>query len=302
MKKFTLPAYAKINWFLRILGKREDGFHELRTAFQTVSLRDDLTFSEADEIILTCNDKSVPNGENNLIFKAARELQRKLDVKTGARIHLEKRIPSPGGLGGGSSDAATALIGLTKLWNVEISFDELLKIGADLGSDVPFFLYGGTAFGVGRGTEIFHTEDVDEKFMVIVTPDVFVPTKEAFARLNAPGLTNFDSKSSLKICRDELEKALSRHFSSANDFEKVIFEIEPEIERVKIKLLNCGARQAQMSGSGASVFAVFENEETRQATLDALDEEKNWRKFAVATISREKWRETVFLKPTVVSD
>jgi 4-diphosphocytidyl-2-C-methyl-D-erythritol kinase len=302
MSEFTLPAYAKINWFLRILGKRADGFHELCTAFQTVSLCDRLTFSDSDRIVLSCDEESVPTDESNLIFKAALELKERFAVKHGARIHLEKLIPAPGGLGGGSSDAATALIGLARLWNLEISFAELCEIGAKLGSDVPFFLYGGTAFGTGRGTEIYPAQDIEEKFMLIVAPAVSVPTKDAFARLNSPGLTKFDSKSSLKICRDELEKTLSRHFSSANDFEKVIFEIQPEIRRVKNKLLDSGARRAQMSGSGASVFAVFENEETRQATLDALEEERNWRKFAVATISREKWRETVLEKPTVVSD
>jgi 4-diphosphocytidyl-2C-methyl-D-erythritol kinase len=303
MKEFTLPAYAKINWFLRILGKRGDGFHELCTAFQTVSLHDNLTFSENEEIVLTCDDAGVPVDESNLIVKAARELQRKFEIKNGARIHLEKRIPSPGGLGGGSSDAATALRGLARLWRLEIGFEGLFEIAARLGSDVPFFLYGGTALGTGRGTEIFPVDDVEEKFLLIVTPAVEVPTKEAFERLNAQSLTNIDSKSNLKICREELKKTLSRHFSSANDFEKVIFEIEPEIRRVKEKLLACGAVQAHMSGSGASVYAVFENEETRQATLKALQEEENWRKFAVATISRADFgRETVSDKPTVVSD
>ena len=112
--KFTLPSFAKINWFLHILGKRTDNFHELCTVFQTVSLHDNLTFEENDEIILTCSDSKIPTGENNLIVKAARELQQKFDIKKGAKIYLEKNIPSPGGLGGGSSNAAVCGVRVDK--------------------------------------------------------------------------------------------------------------------------------------------------------------------------------------------
>ncbi len=112
---FTLPSFAKINWFLRVLGKRADNFHELCTVFQTVSLHDKLTFSEHDEIVLTCDDEKIPTDENNLIVKAALELKQKFNIKSGAKIHLEKNIPAPGGLGGGSSNAAVALFGLIKL-------------------------------------------------------------------------------------------------------------------------------------------------------------------------------------------
>ena len=117
-------------------------------------------------------------------------LREKFRIKNGAKIHLEKRIPAPGGLGGGSSNAAIALLGLAKLWNIEIDLEELCEIGAALGSDVPFFFYGGTALGTGRGTEIIPIDDIEENFMLIVTPEVEVSTREAFARLNAPRLTN----------------------------------------------------------------------------------------------------------------
>lgn len=295
---FKLPAFAKINWFLRILGKRTDGFHEICTAFQIVSLHDNLFFSPGDEIKLTCDKPNIPTGESNLIVRAALDLKKRFGVKTGAEIHLEKNIPSPGGLGGGSSDAAVALIGLARLWKLEISFDELCQMGANLGSDVPFFFYGGTALGSGRGTEITPIEDVEEKFLLIITPDVEVKTKEAFERLNAPRLTNFQPKSILKICHKEAEKPYFWQSNPKNDFEPVVFKIEPEIERVKNRLLETGAKSASLSGSGASVFGIFDNEETRQATLKAIENESNWRKFAVATVSRNKYRE----KLKVVSD
>ena len=290
-KSFMLPSFAKINWLLRILGKREDGFHELCTIFQTVSLHDEITFEESDEISLNSNAANIPTGETNLIIKAANALSEDFGVKKGAQIHLEKRIPAPGGLGGGSSNAAVALLGLATLWNLEIKSEKLVEIGAKLGSDVPFFLYGGTAFGTGRGTEIVAMEDFDEKFLLIVTPGIEVSTAEAFARFNAPYLTNETSKSILKICQNEADRFKSRQKTLSNDFEKSVFEFQPEIRRVKEKLLDSGAQQAVLSGSGASVFALFDKEETRQATLKALEEETNWRKFAVATISRNIYRE-----------
>lgn len=295
---FRLPAYAKINWFLKIHGKRPDDFHEICTSFQTISLQDNLNFAEADDVSLTCDDPAVPTGEKNLIIRAAQILKNEFGVKQGAHIHLEKNIPSPGGLGGGSSDAAVALLGLSRLWKIKINLEKICKIAASLGSDVPFFLYGGTAIGVGRGTEIFPAEDINEEFLLIVTPDVEVSTAKAYELLNAPRLTNSSSKSILKICRQEAERQYLRQSNPENDFEAVIFKIEPEIERVKKRLLETGAESALLSGSGASVFGIFENNETRQASLDALEIEQSWRKFAVATVSRESYRE----KLKVVSD
>ncbi|MEP6903389.1 MAG: 4-(cytidine 5'-diphospho)-2-C-methyl-D-erythritol kinase [Actinomycetota bacterium] len=140
---FTLPSFAKINWFLRIMGKRGDGFHELCTIFQTVSLFDEISFQEHDRIVLTCKDEFIPLDATNIIVKAAQILKREFNIKTGAEIHLEKRIPAPGGLGGGSSNAAVTLLGLAMLWNLKIDFDKLAEIGARLGSDIPFFFYGG---------------------------------------------------------------------------------------------------------------------------------------------------------------
>lgn len=299
---FTIPAFAKINWFLKILGKREDNFHELCTAFQTISLADNLTFKQNDELELTCSDPTIPTNDENLIIRAALMLQNKFSIKNGAKIFLEKNIPSPGGLGGGSSDCAVALLGLLKLWGLKIKKDELVEIGQNLGSDVPFFFFGGTALGTGKGTEINEIKDADQHLMILVNPNIRISTPFAFAKINSPRLTNFDSKSILKICSDETNKFFSEQFVPENDFEKVIFEIEPEIKRVKETLIANGAVNALMSGSGASVFGIFDKEETRQATLKALNEEVNWRKFAVATVSRENYRNALKNVLDVVSD
>ena len=292
-KTFTLPSFAKINRFLRVLGKREDGYHELCTVFQTVSLHDDLTFSEAGDLSLTCDDPKIPTGQENLIVEAANLLRAEFGITSGANIHLEKRIPAPGGLGGGSSNAAAALIGLAKLWNIEPGPDELARIGKQLGADVPFFFHGGTALGTGRGDEIASVGDIENGHILIVTPDVEVSTREAYDGLNAPALTEEASKGILRDCRFEAESLNLQHSVLRNDFEISVFRSYPEIRRVKEKLIGLGARQALMSGSGASVFAIFDTQETRQATLKAIENEHNWRQFAVAAISRDEYREAL---------
>ena len=289
----TLPSFAKINWTLRVLGRRDDGFHELCTVFQTVSLHDTLSFADSDALGLTCDDPTVPTDERNLIIKAATVLSDFGRVDRGAAIHLKKRIPSPGGLGGGSSNAAVALIGLKRLWSIEISEAELHSISASLGSDVPFFLRGGTALGTGRGEVIEPIHYGHEEWVLIVTPDVHVTTRDAFERINAETLTNADVDRILRVCRLEAE---ARDFGRSvliNDFEASVFSAFPEIRRVKETLIDLGAINAAMSGSGASVFAIFDKEETRQAAIKALDHESTWRKFAVATISRDQYREAL---------
>jgi 4-diphosphocytidyl-2-C-methyl-D-erythritol kinase len=283
---FKLKSFAKINLHLRILGKRLDNFHEICTVFQTVSLHDDLEFSPDDKITLTCNKKNIPVDETNLIVKAARILIKKFEIKKGAKINLEKRIPAPGGLGGGSSNAAVSLVGLARLWGLELSLTDYTKFGKILGSDVPFFFYGGTALGTGRGTKIFPLEDYVEKYLLIVTPNLEISTAKAFNLLNAPHLTNEDSKSILKFCRDDALALFLRQSNLVNDFEKTVFVIAPEIKRVKEKLLRLGAKSSLMSGSGASVFAVFDSKEEIKYVYDELNRERNWSKFITQTVSQ----------------
>jgi 4-diphosphocytidyl-2-C-methyl-D-erythritol kinase len=291
--EFSLPSFAKINWFLRIISKRPDGYHELCTLFQTVSLHDTLHFSGSEVLELTCDDPSMPTDDRNLIIKAARALSEITGKNPGARIHLEKRIPSPGGLGGGSSNAAVALVGLIKLWGIDADLVELPGIAAGLGSDVPFFLHGGTAIGSGRGEIIEPVGDIAEAFILLVTPNVSVSTAEAYRRLDESRLTNQTAESILRVCRFMAESRDLRDKTLINDFESSVFPAEPEIARVKKALLELGAVQALMSGSGASVFAMFDKEETRQAALKALEIESNWRRFAVATVSREEYQNTL---------
>ncbi|MGH9948371.1 MAG: 4-(cytidine 5'-diphospho)-2-C-methyl-D-erythritol kinase [Pyrinomonadaceae bacterium] len=285
---FSLPSFAKINLQLRVLGKRDEYFHEIFTVLQTVSLHDTLSFEKAEnEIEILSEDPNVPTDETNLIVQAAEHIRSKFRIKSGATIRLEKRIPSPGGLGGGSSNAAVALIALSRLWELDISESELIEIAASLGSDVPFFLFGGTAVGTGTGSTISPTDDLNLGPTLIVSPKVQVSTKEAYAGLNANRLTSGEAESILSNYRFGAIDGLK----CVNDFEKTVFAAFPEIEFVKQTLLELGANAASMSGSGASVFGIFDNEETRQTALKALGEKANWRSFAVAAVSRNEYRE-----------
>jgi 4-diphosphocytidyl-2-C-methyl-D-erythritol kinase len=293
--ELTIPSFAKVNLYLRVLGRRDDGYHELCTVFQTVSLHDSITFTEADDLSLTWNQTEVAVSEDNLIIRAANALKRHYNVGCGARINLVKTIPAPGGLGGGSSNAAIALLGLSKLWRLQANNRVLEALAAQIGSDVAYFLHGGTALGTGRGESIDDLSDLAIGPMLIVTPKVAVSTPEAFYRLSAPNLTKQALNRNLSVCRDEATSPDLLHSALKNDLEPSVFEAYPEVERVKGSLLALGARNAAMSGSGASVFAIFDKEETRQAALKALDNEVNWRKFAVAAISRREYREALQL-------
>jgi 4-diphosphocytidyl-2-C-methyl-D-erythritol kinase len=289
----TLPSFAKINWMLRVLGKRDDGYHEIFTVIQTISLHDTIAFEEDTSLELTCNNRHIPIGRGNLIIKAAKALRLHTGVNKGARMLLEKRIPSPGGLGGGSSNAAVTLIGLSKLWGIDVSRDDLRAIAADLGSDVPFFLTGGTAIATGRGETIDPIGDITEENMLVVTPRLRVSTRDAYAGLSAARLTKEGQKRILRVCRLEAGSLDLHQSVLKNDFEANLFSAHPEIRKVKETLLELGAFNAAMSGSGASVYAVFDKKETRQAAIEALGHEPTWRKFVVATISRSEYREAL---------
>ena len=284
-----LPSFAKINWTLRILGKRPDGYHEVVTVLQTISLSDELSFEVRDEpgISLTCDDPAIPIDDSNLIVKAARALQ----PDQGVRIHLTKRIPAKGGLGGASSNAAVTLLALNHLWNRQFRNTDLLRIAAGLGADVPFFLIGGTVEARGIGTEITETEDARKCYMIVITPNATVSTSDAYASLKRGSLTTPESASILSSSFAEPVSGDSGQWSLHNDFEVVIFEIEPEIQRAKVALLDAGARGALLAGSGSSVFGIFDDEAARDRALRNLKCEPGWRTFSSHTLTRAEYRQ-----------
>ena len=285
------PSFAKINWFLHILGKRPDGYHEVVTVLQTISLHDELTIqlSEDGSIKLTCDDPTIPTDNSNLIIKAALLLGECRQGWFGAHINLAKRIPAQGGLGGASSNAAVALLAINKLWKAGyISVEELLDPSC-LGADVPFFFQGGRCAATGTGTDLTPLPDGPKQHLIVVTPNAKVSTAHAYASLNAASLTTSKSDSILSSSLADLNSADSRQWPLRNDFERVIFEIEPEIERVKNALLDAGAWGALLAGSGSSVFGVFDSEAARDRGLENLRCEAGWRVFPCETVSRDEY-------------
>jgi 4-diphosphocytidyl-2-C-methyl-D-erythritol kinase len=287
-----LSAFAKINLGLRVLGRRADGYHEIRTVFQTVTLHDSLTFEPTtdERLELTCTDPDILIDESNLVLRAAKALRERYGVSRGARVSLEKRISAGGGLGGGSSDAAATLLALAHLWDLKTDACELSELGARLGADVPFFFTGGTALGTGTGTDIAPLEDASKTHLVVVTPAVRVSTAEAYEALGAPALTKAEGLVNLSVSRTEADFPDLLCDVMSNDFEAVVVRLYPEIGRARDALSGTGAVRASLSGSGSSVYGVFESEFEAGRAAEALGgAEALWRVSACATLTRAEY-------------
>jgi 4-diphosphocytidyl-2-C-methyl-D-erythritol kinase len=291
----SLPSFAKINWSLQILGKRSDGYHEVKTRLQTISLHDDLHFELSGDsaITLSCNEPNIPTDEENLVVRAAYALKERYHVERGVHIRLEKRIPTRAGLGGASSNAAVSLLGLAHLWNVKAETPSLIEIASRLGADVPFFLTGGCAMATGIGTTLSPLPDSDSKYLIVVTPQAEVSTSNAYKAVSSSALTTTGSNPILSSSFEPENFQDSRPWPSSdhlkNDFESVIFDIEPEIKRTKEALLQAGADLALLAGSGSSVFGIFSDREAQHRALDEIRREAGWRIFPCVTVSRNEY-------------
>jgi 4-diphosphocytidyl-2-C-methyl-D-erythritol kinase len=298
----SLPSFAKINWSLQILGRRPDGYHEVKTILQTVSLHDDLHFEVTEEqgVALSCTDPHIPVDNGNLIVRAAIALKDHYNVDKGARIRLEKRIPARAGLGGGSSNAAISLLALARLWQVETTPSALLEIAADLGADVPFFLLGGTALATGKGDTVSPMPDYansNSRHLIVVSPNAAVSTAEAYAAVNSTALTTLNTDPILSSLQPEANLGHSLPWAVGddwkrylnNDFEHVIFDIEPEIRRTKEALLRAGADFALLAGSGSSVFGIFSGREAQHRAINEIQMEAGWQIFPCVTVSRNEY-------------
>ncbi len=291
----SLPSFAKINWSFQILGKRLDGYHEVRTILQTISLHDDLHFKVSGDgvITLSCNDSSIPTGNENLAVRAAYALKDRYKCDKGVHIRLEKRIPAQAGLGGASSNAAVSLLALAHIWKVEATAPELLEIATNLGADVPFFLGGGCALATGIGATISPLADSEVQHLVVVTPNAGVATAKAYAAVSSTALTTMNTDPILSSSHEEANSRhsvpWSLHGDLINDFESVIFDIEPEIRRAKETLLQAGALGALLAGSGSSVFGIFADYEAQQRAVNEFKKEAGWRIFPCVTVSRNEY-------------
>lgn len=249
-------APAKINLGLRVLYKRLDGFHEIETVFQEINWADRIEFYPANDWSLEIRNSDLEAGSGNLITRAASDLSDAAGVPCRGRIVLTKEIPVGAGLGGGSSDAAITLLGLSRLWGIGWNVLQLREIAAHLGSDCVFFLYGGMAWGRGRGEIIEPIEGCLEGEIVLVTPPFGVRTAWAYEAGCFP-LTHDEENAKFPSCH-ESGRGLERSENMfSNDLENIVLREYPELAAIKIKLLGFGAKWVSMSGSGSTVFGVF---------------------------------------------
>jgi 4-diphosphocytidyl-2-C-methyl-D-erythritol kinase len=300
MREIRLPAFAKVNLRLDILGKRHDGYHELRTIFQTVSLRDELRFrtSRGFGISLTIRGNeslSRESAQNNLVYRAVNALRQELKVRSGVEIELRKKIPAGRGLGGGSSDAAAALLGYLRLTKKKLSAPRLIEIAASLGADVPFFLLGGRVLGIGRGDEIYPLPDIPKLSLLIVSPnDVHVPTPDAYRWLRAPALTKNAATHKLfefcALCWSLPAVAGAQGSGLSNDFERPVFKRHPRLGKIKRALLQRGATEASLAGSGSAVFGVFPSPALARRAAVGFPHDQT---FVCETLSRDRYRRAI---------
>jgi len=279
-----LNAPAKINLFLKVFGLRDDGYHTIESLIQKITLYDKLSFSMSSDIVLA-TDSDIPVKEN-LVYRAAVLLKNTFKVTEGAEITLKKNIPIGAGLGGGSSDAAAALLGLSELWSLNCSREDLCEIAGQLGSDVPFFLYGALSFAHGRGEKVLPKRIKKSFTVMLVKPDIFVSTAWAYKNFRG-SRAEFDG--STKLSNGELTKKAEKvnnieHFirifekeefnilsdAVLNDLESVTAEEFPVIDEIKDKLRKEGAVIALMSGSGPTVFGVFETRDRAGKASEAF--------------------------------
>jgi len=293
MKEVRIPAHAKVNLRLEVLGKRADGYHELRTILQTVSLRDRLRLRSSPRpgitLSVTGNERlSQEPLEKNLVYRAVDALRRELKVRAGVEILLEKRIPAGRGLGGGSSDAAAALLGYLRFTEKKMDSAQLLSIAAGLGADVPFFLFGGRALGVSKGDEIYPLPDIPTVSLLIVSPkDIHVPTPDAYRWLHAPELASLTKSATAHklygfcaLCWSVQEESLS------NDFEMAVFRRHPRLGNIKRALLRVGASEALLAGSGSAVFGVFPSPAKARRAVVGFPQDQT---FVCESISRARY-------------
>ncbi|MDR1417991.1 MAG: 4-(cytidine 5'-diphospho)-2-C-methyl-D-erythritol kinase [Endomicrobium sp.] len=258
--KIILKSPAKVNLFLEIKNKRDDGYHNLESIMQTISLYDELSFENANkDIILECDDKSLPCDKKNLIYKAALAVKTYFNINKGVKIYLQKKIPLGAGLGGGSSNAATTILALVKLWDIKTTHKELELIATKLGADVPFFLTGGTCLCEGIGEIITPLKNINNLNMILVNPAFEVSTSEVYKKINFP-LTKPIKIHKIKhlICND-LFNNKEAFKSCFNRLEEFVFADFTTIEKIK-NLLNKLDCVSLMSGSGATVFGIFDKD------------------------------------------
>lgn len=279
-------ACAKINLVLDVLGKRTDGFHEVKMIMQTVDLCDEVKISTCDGLRLVVTGADLPSDENNLAFKAAKLMSHYANIEPNVLLELEKKIPLAAGLAGGSADAAAVLRGLNRLWKLNWSLEKLEKIAAELGSDVPFCVQGGTALATGRGEILEHLPDCPEVFVVIAYPEIEVSTAWVYK--------NFSRELVVKPPKVDLViKALEDNDllgivnylknETGNVLESVTIKTYQVVDEIKQVMLKSGAKASLMSGSGPSVFGLVSEQDIAQEVAKAVTNKTKAKTFIAKT-------------------
>src|SRR5215831_3325553 len=284
--RVTLRARAKINLDLRVLGRRADGYHELRTVFQTLDWHDTVTVSRVKGPLEIAGDASkMPLDRSNLAWRAAEALWRAAGPRrdpSGTRIAIVKRIPAQAGLGGGSSDAAATLVALNRLWNFQLTRSDLASLARPLGADVAFFLTGGTALGLGRGDEIYPLADLPGRHVVVGWSGRGVATTDAYRWMAESSASKRATPGATRTHPGWDPEASS---GWTNDLQAPVEEHRPEIRRVRRGLEAQGATVARMSGSGAAVFGLFDSK-AKAAEATAFLVSKGWQAVLTRTLAR----------------
>ena len=288
-KTVQARAFAKINVGLKILAKRPDGFHEIRTIYQTVGLADRLQISLTSAkqgIRLECEHSELASTRENLVYRAAELWRRVRGFKGGIRLRLEKKIPMGAGLGGGSSDAAATLLALERLTGNRLGFDVRLGLAAKLGSDIPLFLMGGRVLGCGRGEEVYPLTDLPARHCLIAFPGFSVSTAEAYRALGLR-LTAQKEDRRISTLGKRSPFPLEAWGPAENDFEEFVFARWPELAKVKRQLIRAGAETASLTGSGSALYAVYES--AQQLNRAASRIPAGWKVFKVRTLPRARY-------------
>lgn len=280
MKKLQISAPAKVNYRLDVLGKREDGYHDLRMVMQRVDLCDDLEISLSDlpGIRVVCGKAGVPDGPGNIAWRAADALVKLSGQEVGIDIAITKRIPVAAGLGGGSSDAAAVLMGVNELLELGLSQERLMEIGVKLGADVPFFIFKKPALAEGIGDRLTALEKVPALWVVLVNPGIHVSTAWVYQNLELTGTVDSAIIPRSYGSLEEVCAVLS------NDLEPVTIARFPALRELKEMLIAAGARGSLMSGSGSTVFGLFDDEGAARRAADEVVKGRGWFSAAVRTL------------------
>ncbi len=301
MTRLSVPSFAKINWTLKVLGKRSDGYHQIRTIYQTVDLSEEVVFEATPEpaIRLGLKGRRVARGEDNLLYRTADLLKKTAGSRAGVKISLQKKIPVGAGLGGGASNAAVALLALNQLWDCQLGETKLVELATQLGSDVPFFLVGGTAVGSGRGAEVVPLPDtLDPQSLIALYPYFEISTRQAYAlgKWGKYSGTETLTEEILATTMQDLLRAVDRKGKGwsllENDFEDLLFDLYPALVEAREALRTAGCERVMLCGSGSTLLGFGSEDQVKEAA-EAVSRKGIGEILLCRSLPREKYRKAL---------